>query len=345
MEVISQAHLEAVCGSIDQLVAVEIRMQGQAVGVIPKLAEAARRAAGRSPLFAAATALRARIRPGDAVLITTGTGLPPYLPAGETDGPPGAAALARALQLALGARPVLLSEAAFLPPIEAASLAMGFRGVPWSVASRIPFTVAIEEFPVEGDGRQKATSLLDMYQPRAVIAVERTGPNRVGVRHSSTGMAGVDPYLGRMEELIKEARVREILTIGIGDNGNEIGFGVIEEAVRAYKPFGDRCQCPCGQGIADHTHVDMLIAASVSNWGAYGLAAALALLQQDPSLTHSPDDELRVVLACTAAGAVDGATGSATPTVDGVPTQTLIDVVQLLQAIVRQGLRTRKRDF
>lgn len=342
---VSEAHLEAVCGSIDQLVAVEIRMQGQAVGVIPKLAAAARHAVGRSPLFAAATALRARIRRDDAVLITTGTGLPPYLPAGETDGPPGAAALARMLQFVLGVRPVLLSEVAFLPPIEASCTAIGFRSVPWSVSSRIPFTVATEEFPVEGDGRKVAISLLDRYRPAAVIAIERTGPNRVGVRHSSTGMAGVDPYLGRMEELIKEARTREILTIGIGDNGNEIGFGVIEEAVRAHKPYGDRCQCPCGQGIADHTEVDVLIAASVSNWGAYGLAAALALLQEDPSLPHSADDELRILVACTAAGAVDGATGAATPTVDGIPTQAHLDVVQLLQAIVRQALRTRTRDF
>ncbi len=342
---VSETHLEAVCGSIDQLLAVEIRMLGQAVGVIPKLAAAARQVAGRSVSFTAAKALQERVRPGDAILITTGTGLPPYLPAGETDGPPGAAALVRTTQLALGARSVLVSEPAFLPPIEAASKAMGFRPAPWEVVSRIPFTTALEEFPVEGDGRDIAQSLLDRFRPAAVISIERTGPNRVGVRHSSTGMAGVDPHLGRMEELIKAARGQEVLTIGVGDNGNEIGFGVIEEAVRAHKPYGDRCQCPCGQGIADHTVVDALLVASVSNWGAYGLAAALALLREDPTYLHSPDDEHRVLLACTAAGAVDGATGAATPTVDGIPTEAHLDIIRLLQAIVRQALRVRKRDY
>lgn len=342
---LSSEHLEAVCGNIEQLVTVEVRMQGQALGVTAKLAAAAREVAGGSVSFAAATALQEKVNRGDAVLILTGTGLPPYLPAGETDGPPGAAALARVLQLALGAHSVLVSETAFLPPVAAACAAMGFRPESWEVARQIPYTVALQEFPLDHDARTFAGTLLDRYRPSAVIALEKTGPNRAGVRHSSTGIATVDPHLAHVEHVVLEGRRRGIFTVGIGDNGNEIGFGAVEEAVRAHKPFGDRCMCPCGQGIADHTVVDALIVASVSNWGAYGLAAAIALMQQHPELLHSPDDEHRTLLACTAAGAVDGATGAATPTVDGVPTDIHLHIVRMLKAIITQALRVRKRDF
>ena len=345
MPELSATHLQAVAWNIDQLVTVEVRMQGQALGVTPKLAAAAREIMGSPLCLAAAAALLKRVGREDPVVILTGTGLPPYLPAGETDGPPGAAALVRALQLALGARTVLVSELAFLRPIGQACAAMGFRPESWDVVRRVPYTTLLHEFPLNRDAQHVAEELLDRYRPAAVIAIERTGANRVGVRHSSTGMATVDPYLAHVEHLIAEARSREIFTVGIGDNGNEIGFGVIEDAVRAYKPFGERCECPCGQGIADHTIVDALIVASVSNWGAYGLAAALALMQADPTILHSAEDEQRVLLACTAAGAVDGATGAATPTVDGIASEIHQYVVRMLDSIVRQALRVRKRDF
>ncbi|WP_428675350.1 glutamate cyclase domain-containing protein [Reyranella sp.] len=33
-------------------------------------------------------------------------------------------------------------------------------------------------------------------------------------------------------------------TIGIGDGGNELGCGHINEAVAAIQPFGKECGCP-----------------------------------------------------------------------------------------------------
>ena len=39
--------------------------------------------------------------------------------------------------------------------------------------------------------------------------------------------------------LVEEARKREILTIGIGDHGNEIGFGAIYNAVVETMPKGE----------------------------------------------------------------------------------------------------------
>ena len=63
------------------------------------------------------------------------------------------------------------------------------------------------------------------------------------------------------------------------------------------------------------SRVDRLVIASVSNWGGYGLAAALSQLAGE-NLLPSADDEARMVQGMVEAGAVDGTTGDSVPTVD-----------------------------
>ncbi len=53
--------------------------------------------------------------------------LPPYLPYGGTDGPLGAASLARALNRAFGARPVFIGQPGSRKPIEQRAMALGLR--------------------------------------------------------------------------------------------------------------------------------------------------------------------------------------------------------------------------
>src|SRR5215470_17346221 len=71
--------------------------------------------------FFVAGAARA-LRRARRVLITTGFSVGPGLP--ETDGPPGAAALGRALR-ALGAQVIYITDAAALPPLQAALATLG----------------------------------------------------------------------------------------------------------------------------------------------------------------------------------------------------------------------------
>ena len=96
--------------------------------------------------------------------------------------------------------------------------------------------------------------------------MEALGVNSKGVAHSSTGLPAMEGR-ARFEHLISAAREADVLTIGIGDNGNEIGFGLIAEEVRSIKPFGRECRCPCGGGIATVNACDILITVAVSNWG------------------------------------------------------------------------------
>ena len=91
---------EVIGDSIDRLCAIEMRFApvagGLPRGVTTQLYEAARRKA-RAPLsYLAAQGLIEHLSAGERVFILCGSGSPPYLPFGETDGPLGGAAIARA---------------------------------------------------------------------------------------------------------------------------------------------------------------------------------------------------------------------------------------------------------
>src|SRR5260370_17265052 len=94
-------------------------------GVTYPLYEAARKKQGKPLTWLAAKLLMDKVKKGDYVFVVTGAGTPPGLPAGETDGPPGAAAIARAIEIGLGAKPVLISEARNMPAVTKSTEAAG----------------------------------------------------------------------------------------------------------------------------------------------------------------------------------------------------------------------------
>ena len=105
----ARAQLALIGRNIDRLVTVEARISPTSRNVIANLHEAACAAQGGGPLsMLAAQQILKNLGPGKAVFITTGAGDPRFLPAGETDGPPGVAALALAIHAATGAVPLLL---------------------------------------------------------------------------------------------------------------------------------------------------------------------------------------------------------------------------------------------
>jgi hypothetical protein len=175
-------------------------------------------------------------------------------------------------------------------------------------------------------------------RPAGLVSIERQGANAKGVYHYGRGEANRQEVMAKVDLLFEEARAAGILTVGIGDGGNELGMGRIREAVRAHVPFGGQCACPCGAGMAPEMVPDVLIAATVSNWGAWGIEACLAALAGDERVLHPASMELDVIHACTAAGAVDGATGFVEPYVDALPALVCASLVEVLHTIVRNGL-------
>ncbi len=282
----------------------------------------------------AALSLAARIRPGDRVWLATGLVVPEAMPRGETDGPPGAAVLARALAVGLGARVLVLAEAPVVPVVAAVldALAQAEQGGPaWCRACR---TAALPRRP-----RAAALWVGRRFRrpPRAVVAVEKLGPNARGVMHTASGV-DVTAAQGRTDVLFAAARRRGILTVGVGDRGNEVGFAAAAAALAAAGIAG-ACACPCASSIACTVAADRPVASATSNWGAYGIAASLAVLARNPHLVHDAPAEAAMLDACVRAGAVDGITRRPAPTVDGLPLSAQQVRVRRLQSLVHAVLR------
>jgi hypothetical protein len=307
------------------------------------LYEAARARQGAPLTYLAAKGLIENVKKGDYVVLLSGAGISPWLEWGETDGPTGIASLARALSFGLGANPVYVGNEKELGPVIAAGVAAGVTVLNReaievykrkNTALSIPFPLGA------GGAKERALEIMDQFNPVAVIGVEKHAPNPVGVWHSAAGQAISGETQPHVHHIVDEAQKRGVLTIGIGDGGNEIGFGLIrEEANEIYKnAYGVTCQCDCGAGEATATATDVLVSAAVSNWGAYGVSAMLAFMLEDPFILQDADTERRMVEAMTAKGAVAAGLGASIPVVDGTSPEVQQAIVTILQEIVRNGL-------
>lgn len=336
---------EVVGEYIDRLCTVEMRMAGLPRGTIHRFYEAARAHYGRPLTLLAAERLQAACREGGTVLIGTGVGAPPWLGQGETDGPLGAVSLALALAGAYGVVPIFVSEEPYIAHIVAPAHAAGLAVMDYEWARQRTYAAAVEVQSLDPEqGPRQAEELLERYQPRAIITVEKTGPNHHDVFHSVLGR-GRPSRPTYFDLVVEKARAQGVLSVGVGDGGNEIGYGVIRDAVRELTPYGATCQCPCGGGIATVVETDVLVVAAVSNWGAYGVAACLAFLERNPALLHDEETERRMLEACTAAGGGDGALGRPLLMVDGIPLNAQQGIINLLHALVDNALFTLDRQF
>jgi hypothetical protein len=316
---------------VDNLVNTDLRPQG-----FPSIYETYEmwRTEDESMTLSTARALVDRVDEGDTVIIPNGAGIPPWHPAGETDGPFGAAGLARALAMGLGANPILTAEERNLGPLTASVRACGLPTVDFEVMQERNHAATVVPYPMDYEkGEAIAEEFLDRYDPAAVISIEKTGPNREGRYHSALGVDWT-PEVAHVGPLFELAEERGVLTVGIGDLGNEIGMGHLEEELRQLQPYGETCQCPCEGGIVSHIETDHLVVSSTSNWGAYGVEAMLAYLTEKPEAMHSPDEESRMVNFAILENVTDGMSTRPTTDVDGIAEPSLRAMVQLLNNVV-----------
>src|SRR5579885_880769 len=199
-----------------------------------------------SPTFCRDAAAYLRDRLGT-VLILTGLHL---AGTAETDGPIGALALAGAIGV-LGGRAVLVSDRYCAPLLR-----------------RVAPGATIEEIPIAGnDESERATAaLLARHRPSLALAIERCGATASG-RYLNMHRVDIGAHTARLDPLL-----RTLPSIAIGDGGNELGMGTIAEALIARLGMAEPCR----------TAADRLVIASVSNWGAYGMLAALSELSGRP---------------------------------------------------------------
>ena len=315
---------------------------------IPSLYDVVYSKLGRSPSLAAAQKFTEIIKPRDVVFIVTGFATWPRQPLGETDGPLGAASLARALRLGLGALPMLICGPKDMGGMRATAQAAGMNTMEYEMAKVTNTTVAAYfTFPFAGkeESRKIAIDLLDKYKPKAVISVETSGPNKKGIKHSAAGYDGeaIEKMPG-VEYLFLEATPRKIFTVGCIDHGNELGAGTIEEDVRRISPYADVCRCPCKAGTACSVKTDIVVPAFVSNWGAYAMSTMMAILLKKLDIFQNAEMEHRMLEACVMAGATDGPTGRLDLLVDGHTYQANEGLVSFLNCIILNGLMEKTID-
>jgi hypothetical protein len=158
-----------------------------------------------------------------------------------------------------------------------------------------------------------------------LIAIERSGPALDNRHYSMHGVDITDHLIANLNWPL-----HMMTSIGIGDGGNEIGMGKIpHETIVKNIPNGDLIHC--------RVATDHLIVAGVSNWGAYALAAGIALLRgvKLPAELFEPERERAILQTMVEAGPlVDGVTGQQTATVDGLSWDEYIRPLQEIARIV-----------
>lgn len=273
------------------------------------------------------------------VVVTTGSASRAWISEHvvESDGPAGAAVLARALSLGLDVVPVVSAEVVLHEPLIGLLRAAGLVPVTLDGARRATLpggrlsVVVLRDYPLGDDeSRAAAEPLVDELRPDLLLATERPGRSASGIPYNARG---VDCGAGkaRLDDLFLAAARRGLPTIGVGDGGNAIGMGLIADAVRRSVHLGER--------IGAMTPTNVLVTAAVSNWGCYAIVACLAIVLGNPDLLHTPADEERLLRGGVGLGLINSPQGRVDPHVDAIPLSTHLAIVELLRELAVRGMR------
>jgi hypothetical protein len=306
--------------------------------VVLDLYRSAREKFNRPLCFDATERILSRANNGSKnVIITTGFIVPPWL-APETDGPVGTATLARSLSLALGLAPVVVTEPSAVEKMARLLEVAGFRIRPIEKLGDAPRSAAVVPFTCDQTkARSDAERLIKETSPSSIIAIEKASPNRAGVFHSGVGV-DVSRLSAKVDQLIEAGKLEAIPTIGIGDAGNEIGMGCIEEDVRLLLPTGNDCGCPCHQGVASSVRTDSLIVTGTSNWGASAIESILAFHFKAPELLHNAKFEEYMIEVSGSLGFINPASGFGESGVDAIPAEVHASVINILNFVVNSRM-------
>jgi hypothetical protein len=319
---------------LDVLISLDLGGRG-----VEHLYRAARERQGGSLVGAAADVLSAIPEKAN-VFVTTGSVSRAWISPsiGENDGPAGLAVIVRALSLAKKALCITFVEETLIESTSAILTTAGLTVLPYEQAKIARddgslAVVCVEPFPVEDSLAMAASKeLIARYKPALFFSTERVGRNVDGIYCS---MRGIDYGMGRarIDFLFDEAVAQKIPTVAVGDGGNEIGMGVVAEAVQKHVKFGDKR--PDGSpGIGAVTGTDVLVTAACSNWGCYAIAGALAARQGQASLAHTPAREEALLRRGVDVGLINSVANVIDANVDGIPQATHLAVVQLISTII-----------
>ena len=231
--------------------------------------------------------------PGTVVI---GTGFP-VKNSFETDGPVGAIALYRVLSK-LGYRPVFVCA----PPISRQLM-----------KAYDTYEIPILDWEAT---RPFVTKALANLAPSLIISIERPGVTKDGRYYNMRGK-DISNATAKFDQFFE---LSNCPTIAFGDGGNEVGMGKIGSAA---------ANLPIRSSV---TSCDELVIATVSNWGVYGVIAAMSrILKQDLFSTFDP----QVIIAYLVDnGSVDGVTARPECSEDGFDLSVGLSVIEMLRGLL-----------
>lgn len=308
---------------IDRLISTDLHTRR----FIIDLYEAARRRQDqRSLTFKAAYDINQKVKENDAVLMLVG--FPTYDNfIAEQDGPVGGAILGRSIVELKNAKIIVLTDKAQKPLTEESFKSAGFSIVsnPKDIHNRAQATV----IGIEEGKDLDAEDILDELNPSAIITIERPGRNKDGKYMSMKGL-DLSYKIARLDKIVDIARERRILTIGVGDGGNEIGCGIIWDDVRKLRPNGEL--------IATIVKTDDLVFAFASNVGAYGIAGMLSALNEDLYILPTKETLYFTLLNSARAGLHNGPPLWLDPGTDGIPYDIEMYILEIIRRMVWEEL-------
>jgi len=314
---------EIAAENIDRLITVEIRRAGIVRGFKSALYDIVR-AGGPTPLVLAAA--RMLDRPAARIGIVTGAAVPEHMPVGENDGPFGSVVLAGALER-IGHRVTIFTDPECVRPIEA-------------LCQRAHLAATLAALRNSDTAQQEQAA----EQMDVLVAVERLGGNVNGILYGMTGISR-DPFRCNVDHMFRTHLALGKDSLGIGDGGNEVGFGAYRAALAKGLPQINQADgTPCRGGVFSAVPTTSTVVASTSNLGAYGVCAALALLRRDLAICHTPDQEEALHHVGVGLGLADGGGGGTIAACDGIPAAANAAIVLLLRTIAERALlppRTR----
>ncbi len=316
-----------------------------------------------------AGAVSSLVQKGKKVVIITGFYVPVGdPPATETDGPPGALALARGLRY-LGLEVSLLSDEYSLSALKAGLKIMDLP------KKEIP----IHCFPLEHSDRDHTSRMMNEENQSSIsirfaqdflkslpgqglthlIYIERVGPNHtlesfiaqerqgnpplkefetilpppIRNRCFSSRLEDITRFTAKTHFLLELAGRLDLLveSIGIGDRGNEIGAGKIPWEVFRKNSSSNREAVFCSR-----VRTNTLISCGISNWGGYALLAGVALAKGRLEILEkvTPEQEGTVLDYLVRHGpAVDGITRKPDYSVDGIEFDDYMKVIERIKEI------------
>ena len=229
----------------------------------------------------------------------------------ETDGLLGSFALAKTLSELEGKRVRILTDTSSEQVLRGAlfseegSPLVGREGFVEVLGFEPPHEgQSAEAWLTESADGQRLSALREEVD--CVVCIERSGLNKNGDYLTMSGRK-MNAFVAPLEKLL-EGREDSLVSIGVGDGGNELGMGKLLDAMLSED---EATRIPLIEEIACVVPATFAIVCSVCDWGGFALAAGVLRLLEEGGVDDRllSTEEYRMLLErCVSLGARDGIT-------------------------------------